>query len=183
MIELLNFSKSFLREHLPENGVAADFTMGNGHDTEWLCSLTPQGHVYAFDVQDQAVENTRARLAARGFTNFELIRDSHANCERYIKSELDAGMFNLGWLPGGDKSVYTRRESTLKAVNAAVGLLKKGGLLTINVDPGHEEGRLEGEMLQEELAKLAKLEYCVFLFRLVNSPDAPYILGVEKYNK
>ncbi len=183
MFELLNFSKTFIKEHINASSVVADFTMGNGHDTEWLCSLVPEGHVYAFDVQKQAVENTRARLEAGGYHNFELFLDSHANCEQYIGTELDAGMFNLGWLPGGDKSIHTLRESTLPAVFSAVKLLKKGGLITVNVYPGHEEGEKEGELLLSELSKLSKFEYCVFVFRLVNSPEAPFIIGIEKYDK
>ena len=183
MFELLNFSKTFIREHIKENSIVADFTMGNGHDTLWLCGLVPEGHVYAFDVQEQAVANTRERLSGAGFSNFELILDSHANCEEYIKEELDAGMFNLGWLPGGDKSIHTLRESTLPAVLSAVKLLKKGGLITVNVYPGHSEGKCEGELLMEELGKLSKFEYCVFVFRLVNSPEAPFIIGIEKYDK
>lgn len=183
MQELLNFSKTFIREHINENSVVVDFTMGNGHDTEWLCGICKNGFVYAFDVQEQAVENTQKRLCDSGFSNFQLIHDSHANCENYIKEEIDAGMFNLGWLPGGDKSIHTLRESTLPAVFSAIKLLKKGGLITINVYPGHAEGKCEGELLLDELSKLSKFEYCVFVFRLVNSPEAPFIIGIEKYNK
>ena len=183
MLELLNFSKTFIKEHITESSVVADFTMGNGHDTEWLCSLVPNGHVYAFDVQKQAVDNTRDRLEKGGYQNFELFLDSHANCEKYIDGEIDAGMFNLGWLPGGDKSIHTLRESTIPAVFSAIKLLRKGGLVTINVYPGHAEGKCEGELLMEELSKLSRFEYCVFVFRLVNSPDAPFIIGIEKYNK
>ncbi|MBR3993950.1 MAG: class I SAM-dependent methyltransferase [Clostridia bacterium] len=183
MQELLNFSKTFIQEHITENSVVADFTMGNGHDTQWLCSLAKNGYVYAFDVQEQAVNNTRERLLECGYNNFELILDSHANCEKYIKGEIDAGMFNLGWLPGGDKSIHTLRESTIPAVFSAIKLLRKGGLITINVYPGHAEGKCEGELLMQELSALSKFEYCVFVFRLVNSPEAPFIIGIEKYNK
>lgn len=183
MFELLNFSKTFIKEHINDSSVVADFTMGNGYDTQWLCSLVPNGKVYAFDVQEQAVNNTRERLTEGGFSNFELIHDGHETCENYIKEEIDAGMFNLGWLPGGDKSIHTLRESTLPAVFSAVKLLSKGGLITINVYPGHAEGKCEGELLMQELSKLSRFEYCVFVFRLVNSPDAPFIIGIEKYNK
>ncbi|MBR5307272.1 MAG: class I SAM-dependent methyltransferase [Clostridia bacterium] len=183
MTELLNFSKTFIKEHIKEDSVVADFTMGNGHDTLWLCSLVKNGFVYAFDVQEQAVNNTRERLTGEGYSNFQLIHDGHQNCEKYIDREIDAGMFNLGWLPGGDKSIHTLRESTLPAVFSAIKLLRKGGLITINVYPGHSEGKCEGELLMEELSKLSKFEYCVFVFRLVNSPEAPFIIGIEKYNK
>ncbi len=184
MFELLDIAKFFIKDSLKKDSVLCDFTMGNGHDTEYLCRMAPEGKVYAFDIQEQAVENTRKRLEEAGITNAVLIHDSHAECEKYITEELSAGMFNLGYLPGsGKKHIHTMRESTLPAVNGAIRLLKKGGVLVISVYPGHEEGRLEGEMLTEELSKLDKKYYCVTNLRLINSPDAPFIISVEKYDK
>lgn len=184
MFELLDMAKFFLKDALRPDAVLCDFTMGNGHDTEFLCKSAPNGKVYAFDIQENAVKNTRERLAAAGLDNAVLILDSHAECEKYINEPIDGGMFNLGYLPGnGNKTVHTMRESTLPAVQAAIRLLKKGGILVISVYPGHEEGRLEGEMLREHLATYDKKHFCVTCLRLINSPDAPFIFAVEKYNK
>ena len=162
----------------------ADFTMGNGHDTLYLCSLVPDGTVYAFDIQEQALINTRKRLDdARITANAVLIHDSHSTAKNYIGGEIDAGMFNLGYLPGGDKSVHTMYESTLLAVKDAVDMLKKGGILVISVYTGHEDGRIEGDMLLEMLSEYDKKLYNVSSFYIVNSPDAPFIIIVEKYDK
>lgn len=185
MFQLLDIAKQFLNQaNIPEDGVLGDFTMGNGHDTLYLCSLVPHGKVYAFDVQPEAIENTRHRLAEAGVTTqAELILDSHANAVNYITEQIDAGMFNLGYRPGGDKSRHTMRESTIPAVKNAIEMLKKGGILVISVYPGHEEGRLEGEMLLDMLAEYDKKFYCVSHFHLVNSPDASFVIAVEKYDK
>ena len=185
MIDLLELHKYFILNHLKEGDVAVDFTMGNGYDTEFLSKTVGEsGHVYAFDIQKAAVESTAKRLLEVGCPqNYTLIHDSHHKVKDYVKTPFKAGMFNLGWLPGGDKSIHTLRESTLPAVFSAIKLLKKGGLVTINVYPGHAEGKCEGELLMQELSKLSKFEYCVFVFRLVNSPEAPFIIGIEKYNK
>ncbi len=184
MFELLDAAKAFIEVAIKPNSVLCDFTMGNGHDTEYLCRKVPQGKVYAFDIQKSAVENTAARLEAAGITNATLIHDSHAECEKYITEEISAGMFNLGYLPGsGNKNIHTMRESTMPAVNSAIKLLKKGGVLVISVYPGHAEGKLEGEMLCEALSQLDKKYYCVTNLRLINSPDAPFIIAVEKYDK
>ena len=184
MLELLNFSKTFIKEHITESSVVADFTMGNGHDTEWLCSLVPNGHVYAFDVQKQAVDNTRDRLEKGGYSNFELFLDSHANCEKYIECEIDAGMFNLGYLPrSGRKTVTTMRETTLPAVIAALELLDPDGVLIVAIYPGHEEGALEGEMLREYFSGLSKYRICPSEFHILNSPDSPYFFLIEKSRK
>lgn len=184
MFQLLDIAKDFLRQaNIAPDGILADFTMGNGHDTLYLASLVPNGRVYAFDVQPEALENTRARLQDAGVTNVELILDSHANAKKYIPAPIEAGMFNLGYRPGGDKSVHTMRESTLPAVRDAVEMLKKGGVLVVSVYPGHAEGQREGELLLEMLASYDKKTYCVSHFHLVNSPDAPFIIAIEKYNK
>ncbi len=184
MFQILDISKSFIEKAVKKDSVVADFTMGNGHDTEYLCSLVPEGKVYAFDIQSSAVENTRRRLEESGYSNAVLINESHAECEKYIKEELSAGMFNLGYLPGsGHKEITTMHESTLSAVKSAVKKLARGGIITINVYPGHPEGKLEGELLCEYASSLDKFYYCCVKFRIINSPDAPYIIIIERYDK
>lgn len=186
MYQLLDVAKHFLENgKIPQqNAVLADFTMGNGYDTEYLCRLCNGGKVYAFDIQQKALENTRARLEKAGLTDVAtLICDSHANAGNYIKEQIDGGMFNLGYLPGGDKSVHTMRTSTIPAINTAISLLKPGCVLVISVYPGHEEGFLEGQLVLSELSKLSKLEFCVTHFHIINSPDAPFVIAVEKYDK
>ena len=116
MIDLLSLHKQFILTHLREGDVCADFTMGNGHDTEFLSkAVGAAGRVYAFDVQPQALESTAAHMRETGCPeNYTLILDSHSNAKNYIKEPLRAGMFNLGWLPGSDKTAardHTARHS------------------------------------------------------------------------
>ncbi len=181
MIDLLDMHKAFIRAHLGEGDVCADFTMGNGNDTEFLCRTVGEGgKVYAFDIQEDAVKSTRARLEGLGFSNYTLIHDSHANLASYIKEPIKAGMFNLGYLPGhGHHEVTTKRESTLAAVKAAIDLLDKDAILLIAVYPGHEEGRLEGEMLEEYFSEISRYKLCVTKVKIVNSPTSPYFFVLE----
>ncbi len=181
MIDLLDMHKAFIRSHLKEGDVAADFTMGNGNDTEFLCRTVGEGgKVYAFDIQEDAVNSTRARLEGLGFSNYTLIHDSHANLAEYIKEPIKAGMFNLGYLPGhGHHEVTTKRESTLAAVKAAIELLDKDAILLVAVYPGHEEGRLEGEMLEEYFSETSRYKLCVTKVKIVNSPTSPYFFVLE----
>ncbi|MBR5538589.1 MAG: class I SAM-dependent methyltransferase [Clostridia bacterium] len=181
MIDLLDMHKAFIRAHLTEGGVCADFTMGNGNDTEFLCrTVGESGRVYAFDIQEDAVKSTRARLEGLGFSNYTLIHDSHANLAEYIKEPIKAGMFNLGYLPGhGHHEVTTKRESTLAAVKAAIEILDKDAILLVAVYPGHEEGKLEGEMLEEYFSTISRYQLCVTKVKIVNSPTSPYFFVLE----
>ena len=182
MINLLEVEKSFLIPHIKKGGVAVDFTMGNGHDTEFLSKTVGEnGHVYAFDVQAQAVESTGRNLKAAGCPeNYTLILDSHHNVKKYVDCKIKAGMFNLGYLPGSDKTVTTMRETTLPAIEAAIDLMDKDAIILVAVYPGHAEGEVEGKLLTEMLSKLDRKQICVSRFTILNSPTSPYFIAVEK---
>ncbi|MBQ2792871.1 MAG: class I SAM-dependent methyltransferase [Oscillospiraceae bacterium] len=181
MESILQTAKNLLLPALRKGGTAADFTMGNGHDTLWFSQNLPGGTVWAFDIQPAALEATRRLLTENGAgENVRLILDSHSNLDRYIDGELDAGMFNLGYLPWADKSVTTKQETTLVAVEKALSRLKVGGVLVIVVYSGHEEGRLEGEALQARLSRLDHKKWDVLLHRLIHVPTCPYILAAER---
>ena len=160
-----------------------DATMGNGHDTEKLAALVGEGgHVYAFDVQEQAVACTRERLQNAGLLpRATLILDSHAEMARYVKAPVRAVIFNLGWLPGGDKSVTTRLDSTLRAVNAALDLLLPMGVLILCVYPGHAEGKREREALLSLFAALPPQKFNCLSQRFLNAgDDAPLCVIVQR---
>ena len=181
MLDLLDLHKRFIREHLREGDIAVDFTMGNGHDTEFLSKTVGEsGHVYAFDIQQAAVDSTAENLRRAGCPdNYTLICDSHHRVEEYVKTPIKAGMFNLGYLPGGDKRITTLRETTMPAVEAAIRLLDRDAILNIAVYPGHEEGELEGKMLCEYFAKLDRRKICISQIKILNSPTSPYFMVVE----
>lgn len=182
MLDLLATEKSFIMPHIKEGGVVCDFTMGNGHDTLFLSKAVGEsGRVYAFDIQSAAVESTRGLLEREGAPeNYTLICDSHHRAKEYINEPISAGMFNLGWLPGGDKSITTLRETTLPAIEAAIELLEKGGGILIAVYPGHAEGKAEGELIEERLSLLDRKKICVSKFAIINSPTSPFFFLIEK---
>lgn len=181
MIDLLELHKYFILNHLHEGDIAVDFTMGNGYDTEFLCrTVGESGHVYAFDIQAQAVESTAKRLESVGCPqNYTLIHDSHHNVKQYVKTPIKAGMFNLGWLPGGDKTITTMRETTMPAIEAAIELLDKDGILNIAVYPGHPEGDAEGKMIEEYLSGISRFKVCATKVKIVNSATSPYFFMIE----
>ncbi len=182
MIDLLDLEKSLIIPHIKKGGVAVDFTMGNGHDTLWLSkAVGEEGKVYAFDIQSAALESSRALLERENAPqNYTLILDSHSNVLDYVKEKICVGMFNLGFLPGSDKSITTKRDTTMIAVEAAVNMLDDDGALLIAVYPGHEEGTIEGGLIEEYLMTLNRKRLCASKFKIVNSPTSPFFFVVEK---
>ncbi len=181
MTGILQLAKDRLAENANPQGTYVDFTMGRGRDTLFLCQLAPQGRVYAFDIQQAALDQTAELLARNSVDNATLILNSHDRFADYVAGEIDGGLFNLGFLPGGDRSVTTRRGSTVAAVKLAMRALKRGGALGVAVYPGHEEGRLEGEMLQSYFTGVDKKEFDIFIYRLLNVPDSPYMMIIERH--
>ena len=182
MVDLTGLHKHFILEHLRPGDAAADFTMGNGNDTLFLSkTVGEEGRVYAFDIQSEALVSTKAFLEENGAPeHYTLIHDSHHNAAEYIKEPIKAGMFNLGYLPrSGRKAVTTMRETTMPAVEAAISLLAPDGVLIVAIYPGHEEGRLEGEMLREYFATLSRFKICASEFKILNSPTSPYFFVIE----
>ena len=182
-IELTELHKYFILRHLTEGDVAVDFTMGNGNDTLFLSrAVGESGRVYAFDIQEEALDSTRAHLEANGAPeNYTLICASHHRVKEFVTEPIKAGMFNLGYLPrSGRKTVTTMRETTLPAVTAALELLAPDGVLIVAIYPGHEEGALEGEMLREYFSGLSKYRICPSEFKILNSPTSPYFFLIEK---
>lgn len=181
-------SARFWARELIENALfpgarAIDATMGNGHDTAWLCELVGEnGKVYAFDVQQEAVDRTAERLQTAGFASrAELFCLGHEHMAEAVREQVDAIVFNLGWLPGAEHGVTTQTSTTLRAVDAALDLLKEEAVMTVCIYPGHEEGTKELRALLDWARRLDDRRYDAMLKCYVNQPnDPPQMLAIRK---
>ena len=177
------WAKEIIEGALTEGSRVIDATMGNGHDTQWLCELTGEtGKVYAFDIQPEAVERTRARLEEAGLADrAELFCAGHETMAEHVREPVDAVLFNLGWLPGAEHGVTTRTETTLRAADAALTLLKEDAVMTICVYPGHEEGTRELRALYDWAKTLDERRFDTLLKTYLNqSNDPPQLIAVKK---
>ncbi len=168
---------------LKPGDTAVDATMGNGHDTLYLCNLVGDaGRVYAFDIQPQALENTRRRLEEAGVAHrAALFCLGHEHMAEIVGERVQAVVFNLGWLPGAGHEVTTRWETTHAAVDAALGLLAPMGVMVICVYPGHAEGGREREALAQYLSALPPQRFNVLRHQFLNAgPGAPECFAVQK---
>ena len=172
-----------LHEIVRPGDTVIDATMGNGHDTLMLARLVGEdGHVVGFDIQQQAVESSRKLLEENGvLARCTLYAMGHEHIADMVQTPVRAAVFNLGWLPGGDKSVTTQWETTRAAVSAALALVEKGGVVSICAYPGHAAGDEERRQLMDFLAALRPQEFNVLHHRFLNAgPGAPECFIIQR---
>ncbi|MBU0468450.1 MAG: class I SAM-dependent methyltransferase [Candidatus Omnitrophica bacterium] len=179
----LNIAKMIISQKLTEGDIAVDATSGNGNDTLFLANIVGcKGKVYSFDIQDKAIENTKRLLENNNISNsVEIVHDGHEFIDKYVKEKVKVVVFNLGYLPGSDKKISTKAETTILAIKKSLDLLVEGGLILLVVYYGHPTGTYEKEEVCAYSAKLDKQKYNVFHLEFTNQDNNPPILiGIEK---
>lgn len=173
-LNTLSMVHEFLRQHVHRGSLCIDATAGKGRDTALLCRLTGEtGRVLAFDIQQDAVDQTRALLAQEGL-QAEVYLDSHANMEQYANAEtVDCIVFNFGRLPGGDPRIVTKAESSVQAIDAGLRLLKVGGVMAIALYYGKENGYEERDAVLAHLKTLDDRIFSVLCCDWINRRSEP----------
>ncbi|WP_270300306.1 class I SAM-dependent methyltransferase [Streptococcus infantarius] len=175
----LHLSHDFLAEVLDDGAVAVDATMGNGNDTAFLAQHAKK--VYAFDVQEQALKSTQERLEKQAISNAQLILDGHQNLDKYVSEPIRAAIFNLGYLPSADKTVITKPDTTLVAIEKILEGLEIGGRLAIMIYYGHEGGDMEKDAVLEYVNQLDQWLFTVMLYQPLNQINQPpFLVMIEK---
>ena len=170
----LTIVHDFLRRQVAPGAFCIDATAGKGRDTALLCRLAgEQGRVLAFDIQADAVRQTRALLAEQGL-HAEVIQDSHANMARYASpGTVDCIVFNFGRLPGGDPKIFTTAETSLPAIDAGLALLRPGGVMALALYYGKENGYGERDAVLAHLRALDDRAYTVLACDWLNRKNDP----------
>lgn len=173
-LNTLGLAHDFLRRHVKPGAVCIDATAGRGRDTALLCRLAgPAGRVLAFDIQADAVRQTRKLLEQEGLTA-EVIQDSHANMEQYAAPEtVDCIVFNFGRLPGGDPHIFTVAESSIAAIDAGLRLLKPGGVMSLSLYYGGANGYDERDAILAHLRTLDDRRCSVLVCDWANRRNDP----------
>lgn len=182
-LNTLGLAHSFLARYVRPGDYCIDATAGQGRDTAYLCRLVGEkGRVLAFDIQPQAVAATEALLAREGHSQARVVLDSHSNLAAYAQpGSVDCVVFNFGWLPGGDHSIYTQSETSLAAMGAGLELLRSGGVMSLCIYHGDANGYAERDAILAWLEALDDKQYTVVVSRFVNRKgDVPIPVFVFK---
>lgn len=198
-ISLVNIAHNLIREVLHPGDYAIDATVGNGHDTVFLVEqVSPSGKVFGFDIQQAAIDSTWAKVGAFSKTGerslgntflrpecLTLIQASHADMDDKIPPQyhgkINAVMFNLGYLPGGDKSIITRTDSTVTALNSASRLLSSKGVITVLAYPGHQGGDLETFQVINWCEQLTDEHFSVgYIYSVKSNNSSPRLFVIRK---
>lgn len=183
---IIPYAHHLLNTSVKAGDVVVDATCGNGNDTLFLCNLVGEsGHVYAVDIQKQAIESTKHLLKENNFSNVTFVHDSHAKLDLYLpedsKGKLGGAVFNLGYLPRSDKQIITRSDSTIAAIDTLLQFLRKKALVVIVVYHGHEGGSAERDAVLQYVSELDQKKYAVLKYQFLNQQNnPPFVVAIEK---
>ena len=196
MLKQLEMAHWMLKDIIKTNDVVVDATMGNGYDTQFLAELG--ANVYAFDVQEEALNATENRLDDAGIKNqifkknlsnlltepsVNLVLSGHEKLSEYVKEPIKAAIFNLGYLPKTDKSVVTKADTTLTALDALTNQLVVGGRIAIMIYYGHEGGMEEKDAVIKWTSSLPQKDWEVTSYAPLNQIHTPPILVLIEKRK
>ena len=181
----LTYSHTLLSEIVGPGATVVDATVGQGHDTIFLANLVGKaGRVIGFDIQQAALDETQQQLQLTGLgQQVELHATGHEHVADYLTADesVTAAIFNLGYLPGGDKSVITRPETTLAAVKALLPHLPRGGRIILVVYAGHPGGATERNAVVDFCQALPQKTYQVLRYGFINQVHTPpFLLAIER---
>lgn len=182
-MDLLSFSAlewahKFIREQVREGDLCIDATAGRGNDTALLCELVGEtGHVFAFDIQQDAVDSTNERLAQRGLSDrATVLLESHSNMAQYVQPEtVSCITFNFGWLPRGDHNIFTHADTSIAAIEQGLSLLRHEGVMSLCIYYGRETGFAERDALLAYLRTIDSKQFTVMICDFANRSNCPPI--------
>ena len=160
-----------------------DATCGNGNDTLLLAELVGcSGRVWAFDIQQQAIDQTIVRLSEAGLGDrVKTIHAGHETLATHVTGAVSLIVFNLGYLPGGARSVVTRPETSLAALIQSLGIMKPGGILVVTVYSGHDGAMDEQQIVEKWATGLDPRSFHAWRMGQTNvTSTAPYLLLVQR---
>ncbi len=178
----LQVAHTFWKSHLKPGDIVIDATCGNGYDSAALASMIlPQGELHCIDIQSQALNSTSVRLREKLLPDHFKKVSLHHQCHSVLPHVTPRLIvYNLGYLPRSDKTVTTKRSTTLTSLRRGLELIPEGAALSITCYPGHAEGKHETDEVLEWTESLSSQWYKVSSYRYLNRPKSPLFMWVLK---
>ncbi|MEH7334955.1 class I SAM-dependent methyltransferase [Neobacillus drentensis] len=187
MERILPFAKSLLKKAVQTGDAVVDATLGNGHDTLFLADLVGEtGKVFGFDIQEEAIDTSKERLSAHGMLErVTLFHEGHEHLSEKIPPDyhgkITGAIFNLGYLPGSDKTIVTQPETTVAAIEQLMELMAPEGIIVLVIYHGHEEGAVERDSLLQYCQEIDQKTAHVLQYQFINQQNnPPFIVAIEK---
>jgi len=184
IVRINDFHHHLLAGFLRRGDSAVDCTVGQGRDALFLARAVGEGgHLFGLDIQPEAIAATRSRLLRSGVDEgrFTLLGESHERIAEHVPPGIGGAVYNLGYLPGGDRSVVTEPGTTLRSMDGALGLLRPEGVLGVTMYHRHEGGRREADAVLKFAASLPHSSFAVLHFHYPNLPgDPPSMLLIQR---
>ncbi|MFP3721731.1 class I SAM-dependent methyltransferase [Niallia circulans] len=184
---VIPFAHQLLEKAISAGDIAIDATMGNGHDTVFLANLVgKKGKVFSFDIQEAALLATKDKLINQALQEAASLHlCGHEHIMNVIPSQyhgkVTGAVFNLGYLPGGDKSIVTKAETTIAAIEQLLQILSKEGIIVLVIYHGHPEGAIERDKLITYVENINQQEAHVLRYQFINGiNNPPFIIAIEK---
>ncbi len=173
----LSFNHFIWKQHLKKDSIAIDATCGNGLDSLFLAPLVTKLHV--LDIQEEALNKTKKLL--NDFSNVSYLLQCHSTFPKEIIPKTPSLIvYNLGYLPGGNKSITTKSSTTLQSIENALNIIHPDGLISITLYPGHEEGKKEEVVILDFVKGLDKKLWTVSHHEWINRRLAPSSLLIQR---
>lgn len=185
LMQGVEFSHWLFNNYLENNNILIDATCGNGKDTLFFAkTLDSQGKIYAFDIQKEAIKNTKNRIEEKEFNiNIEYINDGHENIDKYVDENVNGIIYNLGFLPGSEKNIKTEKETTITSLNKSLDILANGGLIVVVIYSEHEGGSEEKKAVLDFASNLNYKKYNVLHYHFINQKKTPpEVIAIKKRN-
>lgn len=177
MENVISFSHRLLKDNITNDDVAIDLTAGNGWDSLLLAKQAR--FVYSFDIQEVACLKSAELL--KNYDNCLIINDSHLNFDKYVKEDFRACIFNLGYLPGGDKTITTKANIVLETLIKLLDKILVGGIVVIVFYPGHLEGEAEVKAIEAYSKDLEQSHFQVLKYEFINQiNNPPFLIAIRK---
>lgn len=173
----VEFAHFLWKNSLTKEDLAVDLTAGNGRDVGFLAELGLK-RIIAVDIQEKAILRAKKNNPNE---QIEFIVADHAQFPEMLQdNSVRLAIYNLGYLPGGDKKITTMSENTLLSIKKMMSKLSLEGSFSITCYPGHIEGAIEESSLLAWSQTLSPKEWIVTHTRWSNRNNGPSLLWIRK---